>query len=62
MANVTAMDIQKHLSGIDFPCDKQTLIKQAKDKGAPGDVVGMLNSLPNRQFESMEDVSSELGE
>lgn len=62
MENVTAVDIEKYLSGADFPCDKQMLIKEAKSKDAPSDVVNMLNSLPNREYSDVADVSAAMGE
>jgi hypothetical protein len=59
MANIASgMEVQKLLDGIEFPADKQALIKNAKEKGAPNNVMSALNSLPSRDYESAEDVLS----
>ena len=61
MANTTpTIDVQKYLSGVDFPAGKQTLIQHAKQRGAPQNLVSALNGLPNRSYDSVEDVSDEL--
>jgi hypothetical protein len=53
-------DVEKYLSGVSFPVDKQTLIQQAKSKGASGDVVSALNGLPNKEYMNSADVLAEL--
>jgi hypothetical protein len=61
MANTTpTVDVQKYLSGISFPADKQTLIQYAKNRGAPQNLISALNGIPNRSYDSIEDVSDEL--
>ncbi|MEX0919287.1 MAG: DUF2795 domain-containing protein [Parcubacteria group bacterium] len=60
MAN--PVDIQTYLGGVTYPCDKQTLIKYAQDKGADGKVLHTLRGLPNREYTSPIDVSSEISD
>jgi hypothetical protein len=55
-----SMELEKSLNGIPYPASKQELINYAKAKSATKDVVGLLNSLPDRQYANMEDVASEL--
>ncbi len=57
---VSSGEIQKSLAGVNYPADKQMLIKHAKDKNSNNDVISALNSLPDRAYTSSDDVSSEL--
>lgn len=57
VANVT-----HHLQGIDFPANKQDLIKQAESNGADQDVIQVLQGLPDRQYTNMADVMQGYGE
>jgi hypothetical protein len=50
-ANVT-----KHLKGIDFPADKQDLLKQAKQLHAEKVVIDEIQRMAARQYNSMADV------
>ena len=54
------IDVQSHLSGVDYPADRNELIDHAYDQDAPEDVISALESLPDRTFDSPTDVSSEL--
>ncbi len=59
-ATISPVDLEKYLSGISYPANKQMIIQNAKGKGASGDVLGALNGLPNREFADSADVSDEL--
>lgn len=50
-ANVT-----KHLKGIDFPADKQDLLKQAKQLHAEKVVLDEIQKMPEKEYSSMADV------
>lgn len=54
-------NITHHLKGIDFPCNKQDLINQAKKNGAGQDVISVLQGLQERQYSSMADVMQGYG-
>ncbi len=54
-------NITKHLSGIDFPVNKQSLIEHAKKKGVDDAVMNMLNRMEDREYGSMKDVMKEYG-
>jgi hypothetical protein len=56
---ITSTDIEKYLSGADFPCEKQELIQHAKEKNANKDIITALNGLPSRSYQSTTDVLSE---
>jgi hypothetical protein len=51
------IDVQKYLSGVDYPATKADLVGVAQGQGAPTEVVDALEALPDRQFESPVQVS-----
>ena len=53
--------IQKFLGGIDYPASKQDLINHAKKSNADESVLGILNKIPDQQFNSPADVSKAIG-
>lgn len=56
-ANVT-----HHLKGIDFPADKQALVRQAKDNRADDDVLEAIRAMPDGDYASMADVMKAYGQ
>jgi Protein of unknown function (DUF2795) len=56
-ANVT-----HHLKGMDFPAGKTDLIRHARENGADGAVLEVLEAFSEDQFESMADVMKAYGE
>ncbi|MGN7253132.1 MULTISPECIES: DUF2795 domain-containing protein [unclassified Arthrobacter] len=52
------IQIQKFLSGIDYPASRQTLISRAKESGADSNVLDALQSIPDREYGSPTAVSS----
>lgn len=57
----TPIHAQKFLGGIDYPTDKASLIKRAKDNGADENVVNALNRMSANTYNSPNDVSEEMG-
>jgi hypothetical protein len=57
----TPIQVQKFLGGVDYPADKSSLVKRAKDNGADENVLNALNQMPERTFNSPNDVSEEMG-
>ncbi|SNB46360.1 DUF2795 domain-containing protein [Geobacter sp. DSM 9736] len=55
-ANVT-----KHLKGINFPANKQDLIKHAKHEGADQEVLQELQGFEDREYGNMADVMKSFG-
>lgn len=51
------IDVQKYLSGVDYPAGRDELLQKAKKENAPDEVVSPLEGLPDRQFESPVQVS-----
>ncbi len=51
--------IQKHLAGVDYPVDKQQLLRTAKDQGAEKDVLDVMERMEDRTYDSPTDVTKE---
>ncbi len=58
---VNPIQLQKYLSGIDYPARKQDLIERAERQGADDNVLETLKSLRRDEFNSPNDVSEALG-
>jgi len=54
-------DLEKFLSGLNFPAEKQDLITTARDNGAPDSVIGALDRIPDRSYRSTDDVMKAFG-
>jgi hypothetical protein len=61
MARINPVQVQKYLGGIDYPADKDQLLKRAQEKGADDNVVQTLKNLPMDRFNSPNDVSEAIG-
>jgi hypothetical protein len=55
---VSPIDIQKALSGMDYPADKEQIIQHAQQHGADDAVLDALRKIPERQYEGPSGVSS----
>ncbi|WP_327583049.1 DUF2795 domain-containing protein [Nonomuraea sp. NBC_00507] len=51
------IDLQKHLSGVDYPASKADLVKAARDHGAGDDIVKALENMPDRRYDGPNAVS-----
>ncbi len=56
MANMGTQDIDRYLRNVNFPADKMEIVNNARDQNAPDDVVRNLDMLPDKRFNSAEDV------
>lgn len=61
MAKVNPIQVQKFLSGIDYPVKKEDLIKHAKSEGADDDVISTLEDLKDEEFQTPAEVSQGIG-
>jgi hypothetical protein len=52
------IQIQKFLSGIDYPANREALISRAKESGADSNVLDALQSIPDQEYDSPTAVSS----
>jgi hypothetical protein len=61
MAEVTPIDLQRHLGGIEYPATKADIIEQARASGADDDVISKLETMPEREFSGPHEVMKEFG-
>lgn len=54
------IEVQKHLSGMDYPATRDQLVEHAKRSGAPEGIVESLRRLPAREFDGPNAVSKEM--
>ncbi|GFO56412.1 hypothetical protein GMSM_34190 [Geomonas sp. Red276] len=53
---VSQANVSKHLKGIDFPAEKQDLIKHAQQLHAEKVVIDEIQKMPEKEYSSMADV------
>ncbi|GAB4519375.1 MAG: DUF2795 domain-containing protein [Anaerolineae bacterium] len=58
---VNPIQLQKYLSGISYPADKQTLIETAKGNNADDNIMNTLQQLPEQTYERPTDVTKAVG-
>ncbi len=61
MAKVNPVQVQKFLSGVDYPAGKKELLQHADEQGADHNVKSVLEQLPDDKFETPADVSQAIG-
>ncbi|HEX6482703.1 MAG TPA: DUF2795 domain-containing protein [Ktedonobacteraceae bacterium] len=61
MASVNPIQLEKYLKGVDYPANKNDLIKRAQQNGADQQVLETLKQLPDRSFEGPAGVSKAIG-
>ena len=61
MATVNPIQVQKYLSGMNYPASKQDLIDKAKQEGADENLLSTLERMPDETFETPADVSQAIG-
>lgn len=61
MATVNPIQVQKFLSGINYPADKKTILETARKEGADDEVIDTLERMPGEKFNSPNDVSQAIG-
>jgi trehalose-6-phosphatase len=62
MAHANPIQVQKFLSGMDYPATKDEIVKHAKSRGADDNILDTLERLPDDDnFETPADVSKAIG-
>lgn len=56
------IQLQKHLSGVDYPAGKDDLVRAAREHGAGDDIVKALEAMPDRQYYGPNAVSEAVTE
>ncbi|WP_065961450.1 DUF2795 domain-containing protein [Curtobacterium sp. UCD-KPL2560] len=57
MAAPNPIQVQKYLSGIDYPASKDDIVSKAEQEGADGDVLDALKNIPDRDYDAPTAVS-----
>ena len=59
--DVNPIEVQKHLSGVDYPASKDEVIQTAESNDAPQEILEALQGMSAEQFEGPSDVQAALG-
>jgi Protein of unknown function (DUF2795) len=59
--DVDPIEVQKHLSGIDYPAGKDEVIATAESNGAPQEIIEALQQMDETEFDGPDDVQAALG-
>ncbi|MBD2663896.1 hypothetical protein B6N60_05115 [Richelia sinica FACHB-800] len=63
MTKANPVEVQKHLKGVDYPADKQELIRHAQQQGADREVLSLLERLPeDEEYETPAELNKAIGE
>ena len=58
---VNPVQLQKYLSGVDYPATKDDLLSRAQSEGADENALATLRRLPDRRYDGPNAVSKEVG-
>jgi len=58
MASANPIQVQKYLSGIDYPASKDDIVATAEKEGADGAVLEALKNIPDGEYDAPTAVSS----
>jgi hypothetical protein len=61
MAHANPIQVQKFLSGMNYPANKDEIVKHARSRGADDNIMDTLERLPDDDFETPADVSKAIG-
>jgi hypothetical protein len=56
-SNTLADQLQEYLLDIDYPANKRDLLHAAEEQGANDELLALLEQLPEKQYNSWEDVN-----
>jgi hypothetical protein len=60
MANqISPIELQKHLGGVDYPAKRDDLVNHARSKGTGDDILDVLSQIPDREYDGPSAVSAE---
>ncbi|GIH94656.1 DUF2795 domain-containing protein [Planobispora siamensis] len=51
------IDLQKHLSGVDYPAGRDDLVNAAREQGADNEMIKALQNIPDREYDGPNAVS-----
>jgi hypothetical protein len=59
MQQSSSTDVQNILQNMKFPATKQQLVEEAKKQNISSDVINVLQSCPDRQYNDSQDIIKE---
>jgi hypothetical protein len=59
--DVNPIEVQKHLSGIEYPASKSDVIATAEANGAPQEILEALQAADGEEFDGPDEVQAALG-
>ena len=62
MAQVNPIQVQKFLSGMNYPAGKDEIVQTAEGQGADEDILLVLRQIPDRQYDGPNVVSHEISQ
>ncbi|RSN62467.1 hypothetical protein DMH01_07230 [Amycolatopsis sp. WAC 04182] len=60
MSKANPIEIQKCLSGVDYPAGRDDLVRAAEVNGADDRTLDLLRNLPDREYEGPSGVNKEI--
>jgi hypothetical protein len=61
MPDVSPIEVEKYLKGVQYPTNKEELVKQAQKEGASREIVDALRHMPGQTFTKPTDVARAIG-
>ena len=59
--DVNPIEVQKHLSGMNYPASKADIVATAESNNAPQEIINALQQMDGDQFDGPDDVMEALG-
>ena len=61
MSKPNPIELQKYLSGVDYPAQRDDLVRAAEKNGADSHTLDVVRRLPDRTYDGPSGVSKEIG-
>ncbi len=58
---INPIQLQKYLKGIQYPADRETIIRTARGHGADQDMLSTIEQLPDKEYKNPAEISKEIG-
>jgi len=49
---INPIELQKHLSGLDYPATKDAIVKKAEESGADSDALDALRKIADKEYDA----------
>ncbi|WP_439379517.1 DUF2795 domain-containing protein [Amycolatopsis lexingtonensis] len=60
MSKPNPIELQKYLAGVDYPAQRDDLVRAAERNGADDDTLSVVRGLPDRTYDGPSGVSKEI--